>query len=274
MLNPLEEEKLELYHTDFVEKKKLKRHPVVIILIILFGTSSMAEEFQERVKQPVDRAISIRQQTQVKEDKWAEERSRMQAEYEKLQLENQALETRRTALDKEVDSWRERVDALEKQLVAIEQISSRLMPFLRKTVEEISVLIQDGLPFLLPERRARIDILEKVLDDRDVSLGEKFRKTMETLFSEAEYGNTIEVYQEKIELENRSLLANVFRVGRLALLCQSLDRQTTGVWDPVNNSWQSLPAEYQRDVHMAIEMGKKRRSVDLLDLPLGKVVVK
>lgn len=252
----------------------MRRHLVVIILIILFGASSMAEEFEEKVKQPVDRAISIRQQTQIKEDRWSEERIGMQTEYEKLQMENQALAVRRTALEKDIDSYRNRVDALEKQLVAIEQISSQLMPFLRKTVGEMAALVQDGLPFLLPERRARIDILEKVLDDRDVSLGEKFRKTMEALFSEAEYGNTIEVYQEKIDLGNRSLLANVFRMGRLTLFCQSLDRKTTGVWDPANNHWKFLPAEYHRDVYRAIEMGKKRRSVDMLDLPLGKVVVK
>jgi len=38
--------------------------------------------------------------------------------------------------------------------------------------------------------------------------------------------------------------------------------------------WKKLPQRYNRDINAAMEMGAKRRPVDMLDLPLGKVGVK
>ena len=91
---------------------------------------------------------------------------------------------------------------------------------------------------------------------------------------EAEYGNTIEVYQGRIILGGKEILVDIFRLGRISLFFQTLDKITTGTFDQAQNAWIVLPKKYNREISAAIEMGLKRRSVDLLNLPLGRIVRK
>ncbi|MCP4686980.1 MAG: DUF3450 domain-containing protein, partial [Desulfobacterales bacterium] len=104
------------------------------------------------------------------------------------------------------------------------------------------------------------------------SPGERFRKVMEALFVEAEYGNTVEVYQEKIVLEGKTVLADIFRLGRISLFFQTLDQTTAGFFDPAQAAWRAAPSNYRREIDAAMEMGAKRRPVELLSLPLGRIV--
>ena len=90
---------------------------------------------------------------------------------------------------------------------------------------------------------------------------------------EAEYGNTIEVYQGRIILGGKEILVDIFRLGRISLFFRTLDKMTAGTFDQAQNAWKVLPKKYNREINAAIEMGLKRRSADLLNLPLGRIVL-
>ena len=233
-----------------------------------------SENFPAQAKKPVGESISIRQKTQKAEDKWAEERARLKAEYEKLEQENRRLTTENSELEKDVAVRKKSVEALEHQIAEIERISEELLPFLEQTYTRLAALVKEDVPFLQDERRRRIATLGRALDDSQVSISEKFRKVMEALTVEAEYGNTVEVYQERIMIDEKNVQVNIFRLGRLSLFFQSLDKKTTGYFDPAIFAWEKFPSHYNREINAAMEMGAKQRPVALLELPLGKVVVK
>ncbi|MFN2356064.1 MAG: DUF3450 family protein, partial [Desulfopila sp.] len=86
-----------------------------------------------------------------------------------------------------------------------------------------------------------------------------------------EYGNTIEVYQETIVTEEREMLVDIFRLGRVALFFQTLDHESCGFFNVARATWQPLPTEYNRTIEVAMEIGSKRRPVELLTLPLGRM---
>ncbi|ETR71431.1 MAG: hypothetical protein OMM_08132 [Candidatus Magnetoglobus multicellularis str. Araruama] len=115
--------------------------------------------------------------------------------------------------------------------------------------------------------------LKETLKDEKISLAERYRKAMEALLIEAEYGNTIEVYQEKIKLEQKELLGNIFRLGRISLFFITLDHKTAAYFNVAQKKWTVLDNRYLADVHAAIEMGSKRRPIELLCLPIGKLIV-
>ena len=97
---------------------------------------------------------------------------------------------------------------------------------------------------------------------------------MEALFIETEYGNTVEVYQQRIMVEGKSILVDIFRLGRISLFFQTLDQTQSGYFNQAQSVWKTLPAEYNREINAAIEIGTKRRSADLLNLPVGRIVLK
>jgi FtsZ-binding cell division protein ZapB len=246
----------------------------LLVLFMSTGSFSFAEQVTDKIKKPVEDSIAIRQKTQNDIEKWSEKKSMLEAEYDTLVENNKRLAMEREHLAQELEAMQKRIADLENQIEAMEKISEKLTPFLYGVYDKLLDSVDQRLPFLQEERSERLADLNKTLDDPQIVLGEKFRKVMEALFIEAEYGNTVEVYQEKISLEDEGVLVNVLRLGKLSLFFETLDQTTVGYFDLDENQWKTLPQSANRDIRIAMEIGSKRRPADVVTLPLGRIGVK
>jgi septal ring factor EnvC (AmiA/AmiB activator) len=237
-------------------------------------TESGGQPFDQQVTRPVQKAVTIRQTTQKQEEQWRDDQQKLIALYEKLQTEQENLKTTRDELNEGIVGTRRRIAQKEKQLAAIEQIRTRIEPFLHESLEALRQQIGEDLPFLPDERRQRVERLAELLQDPEVAISEKYRKVLEAWMVEAEYGNTIEVYQQTIAAENKEMLVNVFRLGRISLFYQTLDHSGCGFFDAAAGTWRPLPDDYNRTLSTAIDIGTKRKPAELLSLPLGRISVK
>jgi FtsZ-binding cell division protein ZapB len=247
-----------------------------LILFLSSGSAAITigEQVTEKIKKPVEDSITIRHNTQKDIEKWSEKKSMLEGEYDSLVENEKRLVVERKHLMQELEAMQGRIIDLENQIMAMEQISEKLKPFLYSIYVRLTDSVDQGTPFLKEERSERLGNLIKTLDDPQIVLGEKFRKVMEALFIEAEYGNTVEVYQEKILLANEDVLVNVLRLGRISLFFEALDQQTAGYFDLAENQWRILPRSANRDIRIAMEIGSKRRPADIVSLPLGRIGLK
>ena len=253
-----------------------------IILRILIGlviwaplqSWSANNDVGDRVEKPVQEAIDIRQKTQKVQEHWQEERRKLGDAYEELQQMQKQLEAQKDSLTRTSATARARIAVKGKQLADIEQISVQIQPFLGELIKRLHWQFNDDMPFLVGERQQRLDKLDRLMVDPNVSVSEKFRKIMEALMVEAEYGRTIEVYQETIPVENRAILVNIFRLGRISLFYQTLDQKRCGFYNAASGAWSPLPKSYNYAVQTAMDIGLKRRPVELLTLPIGRMTVR
>jgi predicted RNase H-like nuclease (RuvC/YqgF family) len=238
------------------------------------GLPAIASDAEQRVEKPVRQSIKTRQASQQAEEKWRLEKEQLSAQFEQLQAEHKQLLAQRQELQDDVDATKARIATKEKKLADIQQISSQIQPFLEEMLSLLKTQVSDDYPFLPDEREKRIDTLEHLMDDPDVSVSEKYRKVMEAFLVEAEYGTTIETYQETIAINGKTMLVDVFRLGRLSLFYQSLDRKKCGFYNIADNAWQPLPGSYNPSIHSAIDIAAKRKPVEMLTLPVGRMVAK
>lgn len=248
---------------------------VVLIAVLLWGLPAVlpAENSAELAEKQVKKAIETRRQTQEQEDAWAADKARLQAEFALLRDEVDLLEPMVVELQRQVAHGKAVVAALETEAVEIKRVSAELLPYLEQLLAELEALVEQDLPFLRVERRRRIETLRKILAEESASVGEKFQSVMDAVMAEASYGNSVAVYSQKIQLDELPVLVDVLRLGRLSLFCQTPDRHTAGYFNPADNRWQPLATRYNEAIQSAIEIASKQRSVELLNLPLGKVVV-
>ncbi len=237
----------------------------------LWAPPSRAAVETDQIKKPVAESIRIRQDTQEQEQKWRDDREKLLARHDGLEETKKRLTLQRAALDEKVDGLKTRIAGKEKQLADIEGIQKEITPMIAALIKELTEFVAADLPFLGEERRNRLVRLVELRDDPEVAVSEKFRKVLEALLVEAEYGNTIEVYQETIATGGRDMLVNIFRLGRVGLFFQSIDHKSSGFYNVAAASWQPLPGEYNRPVAGAMEIGAKRRPAELLTLPLGRI---
>ena len=58
------------------------------------------------------------------------------------------------------------------------------------------------------------------------------------------------------------------RVGRIALVYQTLDGEETGVWDPNALEWTILDDSYRTPIKQGLKIARKQSAPDMIHLPL------
>jgi len=220
----------------------------------------------------VESAITALKTAKVGQDTWEEEKAVLVSDYIRLTREKETLDQERLSLGQQAAAQK----ALNQQLSLEKKESVRVLKelplFLQTVVERLKALISADAPFLKAERDGRLQVLTRTMTDPAVTLSEKYRKVMEALFIEAEYGDTIEVYQEKIALEaGQAPLVDIFRLGRVSLFYLTLDKEGCGVYTPLDGRWRSLDPKYLPAIRSAMQIGKKLRPAELLSLPIGRL---
>ena len=249
---------------------------IYLALIFLFPPAFLhaKDEFAGKILKPVKKSVDIRQATQKEEDRWEDEKARLVLEYKNLEMEKQNLLALSQSLNKDNTDYKTTIASYKKRIDDINEISAELLPYLTDVLKRLDGSVAESLPFLSAERSSRLENIHKIFENPKVTTAEKFRKVMEALQVEAEYGNNVEVYQESVKVDGSVMVVNIFRLGRLSLFFQTLDAKTSGYYNPAESSWIFLPDKYNMEVGKAIDMANKRRSIDMLVLPLGKVVAR
>jgi hypothetical protein len=58
------------------------------------------------------------------------------------------------------------------------------------------------------------------------------------------------------------------RVGRIALLYQTLDGSEVGAWDQEQQAWVQLPSEYNESIRKGVRIARKQLAPDMIRIPV------
>lgn len=256
-----------------------KYRPPFIIIIGIFlclsivTSASGQADAPAKVQQTMEQAIEIRQQTQGQSDEWAGRKQELQARHDFLLKEKGRLQSA-VALAKERRNLEAKLVAeIRRGIEGATEYERDLMPFLEMTLARLEETVSRDLPFLLQERSQRLSALREVLVRPDATAAEKMRRFMEALQVEAEYGRSVEVYQDTINMDGASHLVDVLRLGRVSLFCRTPDGSVVGRFDPVTRQFVSLPAGTHEKVARAMEVARRERTAELLELPIGRIEI-
>ncbi len=235
------------------------------------GAVFSAPPITSEIRSNISKTMDAEKRIQKLKTEWKDESRDLADQLEQLEQEAAVLEkelerqTLRLSLEERKHTENLRRDKETRR------IKTELTGFLDRVLATLEANISVDLPFLTPERTGRIAALKEMMVDPEESPAEKFRRVFEALQIEAEYGTTVEVTQETISLDGKEIIVDLFRLGRVSLLCQSLDQKKSAVYDPGSASWQALPDDVNRDLSRAIAMARLERSIELVELPLGRL---
>ena len=177
---------------------------------------------------------------------------------------------------------------LEGEIQRIIETEREILPLIERMTLALERFIALDIPFLTEERADRVFELKQLIKRPDASSAEKFRRVIEAYQIENEYGRTLEAYQAALfapslassltssssidpSLHPQTRTVNFLKIGRIALLYQSLDGQETGQWHQPSQSWQPL-AEHlfsKADIKHAFQVAKRQAPPAMLMIPLS-----
>jgi hypothetical protein len=188
-------------------------------------------------------------------------------QYRQYLTEAQTLREYTEQLAAQVESQRGEIDFVHEQLVEIEDTARVVLPLMQKMVDRLERFVALDLPFQLEERRKRVAGLKETLGRADVTISEKYRRIVEAYQIEIEYGRTLEAYQGGLGEAEGARSVRFLRIGRIALLYQTLDGKETGYWDARQGKWVE-DGSYRSAVKHGFAVADKVGAPDLLTAPV------
>jgi hypothetical protein len=205
--------------------------------------------------------------SQARIDQLDDQTQRMLNEYRKALADRESYETYAKQLTAQVASQNEELAEIDRQLGEVETTSREVLPLMLKMLDTLAQFVALDLPFLPEERTNRVALLQQMMGRADVAISEKYRRIVEAYQVELDYGRTLESYEGKLGSGEGARTVQFLRVGRVALLYQTLDGKETGYWDADQKSW-VVDDSYRHSFKDGIAVAKKQRAPEMLMIPV------
>ena len=115
-----------------------------------------------------------------------------------------------------------------------------------------------------------VETIVKVVSGSDAESAENIAKTYELVVKAGTHrASSIKVAEASKIIENTQRDVNIARIGRVALMYQTTDRQVTGAWDNNAREWVELPAgDYRTAIQSAIRVASQLDAPRIIELPV------
>lgn len=251
--------------------KRVSSLILVLLSTLTVSTSLIAQE-DSTVKKVIDKTAKINQSaadSQAKIDNIADQIDSKLQQFKALNKEIAGLNVYNSQLQKQINNQNQEMADLNSAIDEVSVIERQITPLMMNMIDGLAQFIELDVPFLPEERAQRVAGLRTMMDRADVAPSEKFRRVMEAFQVEMDYGRTLEAYQGLHTIDGQERDVEFLRLGRTALIYQTRDASSQGVWNKQTRQWEALDSSYRTQITKGLRMAKKQLAPDLLMLPVA-----
>nr|WP_321362367.1 DUF3450 domain-containing protein [uncultured Hyphomonas sp.] len=253
-------------------KKLLSPARGVIAAALIAGLAIPAQAQLRQALDVGEQATRKAEQVQNQINQLDDERTDMVREYRTLLQRRDAADLYAKQQELVVASQREEIASLTDQLGSIDDITAQTVPMLLSMVEDLKAFVAADLPFKQTERNARLEALDGIMTQPDVTPAEQYRLIMEAYQAEMEYGRTISTWQEEIDINGNPTTVDMFLYGRVTLVYLAPNGKAAR-YNRSTGSWEALPGKYVSDIQKAIRVAQAKAQQTVLFAPVQKFQV-
>jgi hypothetical protein len=247
---------------------------LALLMTGIMGTAQAAEILVD--SSILDRAMDVIGSRNTEVAKVQEDINRLansaSSTFEEFKRQNDALEALlvlNAGLRRSVSIQNEYIITLDESIAGVEIVTREIPLLMEKMLSSIEQFIALDYPFQVEQRANRIQFARAAIENPDVSIAEKFRQVLVMYQVEAAFGRTNDTYSTTIEINGAERDVNMVRIGRVALMYQTTDRQITGAWDNNARQWVELDAgQYRTEFQTALRVASNLAAPDIIDLPV------
>ena len=221
------------------------------------------------IKQVVLDGLESGRATQLKIDDIDDQRAKLANEYRATLKQNTSLQKYNDILRQTIESQNNSIGELKRQIDSVSNLEREIVPLMSEMLDTLENFIALDIPFLAKERKNRVEGLKSLLSNGNISNSEKYRRILEAYQIENDYGRTIEAYEGVLTVDDGSERTVTFlKVGRVALLYQTLDTLQSYIWSQQQREWKRLDNSFNSEIHEGIKMAKELIPSDLMFVPI------
>ncbi len=250
------------------------RRAVSIFILLAFGgtfyaiASDANAQSLGAVQQTVQAATADGQASQTRVNTLDDEIDELTREYRAALKQLASLREYNAQLEKLIRGQKAEMVSIRKQIEDVTHVDRAILPLMFRMINALEQFVALDVPFLIDVRRERVANLRALMDRSDANPAEKYRKILEAYEIENEYGRTIEAYEAQMEINGEERTVAFLRIGRVALVYQTLDGDESGAWDKKTDSFVDLDGDFDSQLRAALRIAKQQAAPDLLVVPV------
>ena len=256
---------------EYLNLTRLTKSLLVLFLLTGLANSVLA---QDKVDQIVDTGVQRTEAAKESQDrinKIANSTEKVADKYKRELKVIEGLKVYNALLQRQLDDQVAELRQITESIEEVAVIQRQIVPLMLRMLDGLGQFIDLDIPFLLEERQHRVTRLKDTMDRSDVTAAEKFRAVLEAFQIENDYGRTIEAYKGSLEVApGNTQEVDFLRIGRVALLYQSVGGNFNGYWDQASRSFQPLTEpEYRNYIAKGLQVARKQVAPDLMMVPVS-----
>ncbi len=237
-------------------------------VVIVTGSVFAQSVTVDQVLQADLRRLKVAQESQERINEVVETERSLSDDYRAINKEIDGLKVYNRLMTAQTNGQTATLEDIALSLEQVDVINRQIFPLMERMIDGLQQSIALDIPFLLEERKKRVQGLEDIMEQSNVSVAEKFRKVMEAYQIEMDYGTSSEWYKTSLNVDGSDREYNMLRVGRVGLYFQSDDTNITGWWNPITGAFEELGSEHRNEIRKGIRIARQLIAPELILLPM------
>ncbi|WP_306766758.1 MULTISPECIES: DUF3450 domain-containing protein [Halomonas] len=249
------------------------RHPLLrgaaLLWWLVVAPVASAETLLEEASQAQRTQAELQARIDAADD---EVRERLE-ELRRLERETRRLDAENDLLAPRLARQAETLSRRETALATLTETREALPALERGLVERLASWVEQDLPFLAEERRARVASLESDLADPEASAGERLERILAAWRTELDYGREFDAWRGYLTRGEVRRKVEFLRFGRVGYYYLTSDGRQGGVWLAEESRWLPLDDDERSEVRMGLRIARDQRAPKLLELPVSQPLI-
>jgi len=253
----------------------MKEHQIRRVLLAFAFSIASVISFSA-LAQSLDEIFGVRASTtdegkksQIKIDSLTEDTRDLLTQYKQTMKIVDGLRVYNQQQERLIRNQEQEMAELNTSIDNVTVVERQITPLIERMIDNLEKFVDLDSPFLITERRERIDFLRDTLDRADVSVSEKFSQVMQAYQVENSYGSTIEAYTEVIDIGGQERQVDILKWGRVSLVYQTPKGEEFGAWDNKSRKWVALGSEFGTGIRDGLRIARKTQTANLVNLPVS-----
>ena len=249
--------------------------PLLLFPVLLVAGSVSAQDtvidtsILDKANDIASEAFQSARDSQMRINQLSDQADELLQQYRDVSKIVDGLEVYNAGYRKTIAEQEKTIAEYDKSIAEVAELQRQIPPLMERMMQALEQFVELDLPFQLDARRSRLAQIRDTFDDSSVNVAERFRLVLSAYQTENNYGRSMSSYTATLEINGVERDVDILRVGRIALLYQTSDQTSTGVWDKTSKQWVTLPDQYTRPVAQGIRMAKQLATTDILELPIS-----
>jgi vacuolar-type H+-ATPase subunit I/STV1 len=253
-----------------MKKQRLKAVALTTVLSAsaLIGSAALADQTLDDILQVSQAKTTLARDSQKRIDRLAQETEDLLAQFKQVNKQIEDMRVYNSQLEKQIAAQLAVIKDLDESIENVTVIERRIQPLVMRMLDSLEQFVEMDKPFKMDERLARIEMLRNNQDRADISVAEKFRQVLEAYKIESDYGRFIEAYRDTLVVGGQEREVNILRIGRVSLMYQTTDTESSGAWDPTQDGWVELDDSYRSTILKGLRIARNEASKDIMFVPV------